>query len=276
MIKYVLNDQIVDQDKALVHVSDLALLRGYGVFDFFRMVGLKPLYIDDHLIRFFSSAEALRLKCPLSLQELKSIILRLIDINQIENSGIRIVLTGGASESGYSIGAPTLFIRNEPITPLPEAHFKHGIKLISHEYQRDLPEVKSINYLTAIYKLPDIQHQGASDVLYHSGGKISEVSRSNFFIVDDQERIVTAGKGILKGINRKHVMHMAKDHYDVVEEDIFLPNLSKASEAFITGTTKKVMPVCQVDNINIGDGKPGKITRELQRKYDLYIDEFIR
>lgn len=64
MLKYILNDQIIDQDKAQVHVSDLALLRGYGVFDFFRLVELQPLYFNDHIERFYSSADALRLKCP--------------------------------------------------------------------------------------------------------------------------------------------------------------------------------------------------------------------
>ena len=64
MLKYIVNDQIIDQDKALVHVSDLTLLRGYGVFDFFRLVELQPLYFDDHIERFFSSADALRQNPP--------------------------------------------------------------------------------------------------------------------------------------------------------------------------------------------------------------------
>ena len=155
MLKFILNDQIVDQDKALIHVSDLALLRAYGVFDFFRLVGLKPLYFSDHIDRFFNSADALRLKCPVGRKQLKSLILEMVSLNQIKNSGIRIVLTGGESDTGYSIGDPTLFVINEPINPLPEDHFEKGIKLISHEYLRDLPEVKSINYLIGIYKKPE-------------------------------------------------------------------------------------------------------------------------
>ena len=64
MVKYILNDKIVDQDKAFVHVSDLALLRAYGVFDFFRLVGLRPLFFNDHIDRFFNSADILKLKSP--------------------------------------------------------------------------------------------------------------------------------------------------------------------------------------------------------------------
>jgi len=275
MLKYILNDQIIDQDKAFVHVSDLALLRGYGVFDFFRLVGLQPLYFNDHIERLYSSADILRLKCPIGRKSLKSMILEIISENQIHNSGIRVVLTGGESATGYSLGEPTLFVINEPINPLPKENFTQGIKLITHEYMRDLPEVKSINYLMGVFKLPELKETGAHDLLFHWNGKISEVTRSNFFIVNQQNQLVTACDGVLKGINRKHVISMAKERFTVVERDLYLKELKTVKEAFITGTTKKVTPVCQIDDLVIGDGKPGTITTILQYLYDVYIDEFI-
>ena len=276
MLKYILNDKIIDEDKAFVHVSDLALLRGYGVFDFFRLVELQPLYLEDHLARFFRSADALRLKCPIGRKRLRSMIFEMIATNKIQNSGIRIVLTGGASETGYSIGKPTLFVMNETINALPEDHFTKGIKLILHEYIRDLPEVKSINYLTGIYKLPDIKKHHAMDLLYHWNGKISEVTRSNFFIIDKKGKMVTPQSGVLKGINRKYVIGMAKKHFEVEERDLHLTELSTAKEAFITGTTKKIMPVCQIDDITVGDGNPGPITMKLQQEYDAYITNLLQ
>ncbi len=200
MRKCILNDQILDLDQAHVHVSDLALLRAYGIFDFFRLVGLKPLCFEDHIERFFNSADRLRLKCPVGKKHLRSMILEIIEQNQIADSGIRIVLTGGESPNGYAIGDPTLFVLNEPIKALPEDHFSQGVKLISLEYQRDIPEVKTINYLMGIYKMPEIIEKGAMDLLFHRNGKISELTRSNFFMVDAQGRIVTAGEGILKGM----------------------------------------------------------------------------
>ena len=83
MLKYILNDQIIDEDKAFVHVSDLSLLRGYGVFDFFRLVGLQPLYFEDHLARFFRSADALRLKCPVGRKQLRTLINEMIVANNV-------------------------------------------------------------------------------------------------------------------------------------------------------------------------------------------------
>ena len=275
-MKCILNDQIIDQDKAYIHITDLALLRAYGIFDFFRIVELKPLFFEDHVDRFFTSAERLRLKCPVGKNHLKSMIIELIAANNIKNSGIRMVLTGGESPNGYAIGNPTLFVINEPINPLPENHFSEGIRLISHEYLRDLPEVKTINYLMGIYLTPEIQAKGATDVLYHWNGKISELTRSNFFIVDKNDTIVTPGNGILKGINRMHLLSVAGKHFKVEERDIFMDELKIAREAFITGTTKKVMPVVQVDDLKIGDCKPGETTMKLQQLYDDYIDVFIR
>jgi D-alanine transaminase/branched-chain amino acid aminotransferase len=274
-MKCILNDQIIDQDKAYVHITDLALLRAYGIFDFFRMVELKPLFFEDHVDRFFTSAEKLRLKCPVGKDHLKTMIIELIAANNIKNSGIRLVLTGGESPNGYAIGNSTLFVINEPINPLPENHFSEGIRLISHEYLRDLPEVKTINYLMGIYLMPEVQAKGATDVLYHWNGKISELTRSNFFIVDKDGIIATPANGILKGINRMHVLAVAGKHFKVEERDIFMDELKTAREAFITGTTKKVMPVVQVDDLKIGDGKPGKVTLELQRLYEEYLYNYI-
>lgn len=276
MLKYIHNDKIVDQDKAFVHVSDLTLLRAYGVFDFFRLVGLKPLFIEDHLNRFFNSADILRLKCPIGRKKMKSLILEMISANQIQNSGIRIVLTGGESSTGYSIGSPTFFVINEPINPLPESQFGDGIKLISYEYLRDIPEVKSINYLIGIYKLPEIKANGALDLLYHWNGKVSELTRSNFFIVDQDNKIVTPGNGMLKGVNRKHVLHMAKEKFAMEERDLFMEELANVKEAFITGTTKKVMPVYQIDDLIIGNGKPGPVTVELQQMFEKYVVEYMK
>ena len=127
-----------------------------------------------------------------------------------------------------------------------------------------------------IYKLPEIKEKGALDLLFHSDGKLSEVTRSNFFIVDHDDHIVTAGKGVLQGVNRKHVISMASESYKVDERDLLIDELKNCKEAFITGTTKKVMPVYQIDDLIIGDGKVGPITKDLQQLYDRYIEDYLK
>ena len=271
MLKYILDHDLVDAEDAVVHVTDLALLRGYGIFDFFRTQGLNPLFLDDHLDRFYRSASALRLECPLSREEMKAIIFEMLGSNKIQNSGVRLVLTGGESPNGYVPGNPTFFALNEPITPLPAWHFTRGIGLLTCEHRRDIPEIKSTNYLVGIYKLPGLKRAGAQDLLYRWEGKVYEVTKSNFFIVNRTGEIVTPQQNILKGITRKHIIKLAGGKFPVVERDIYLDEVYAAQEAFITGTTKKVTPVVKVDGRQIGPGVPGPVTRHLMEQFEEFL-----
>ncbi len=272
-MKYILNHDLVDESEALVHVSDLALLRAYGIFDFFRTQGLRPLFLDDHLDRFYNSAAVLRLECPLGRDELKTLIFEMLETNKIRNSGVRLVLTGGESPNGYLPGNPTFFAINEPINPLPEWYFTKGIKLLSCEYLRDIPGIKSINYLVGIYKVPEQVKAGAQDLLYYWDGRVSEVTKSNFFIVNNSGEIITPERNILKGITRKHVMKLAEGKFPVYERDVFLDEVYAAAEAFITGTTRKVTPVVDIDGKKIGPGKPGPVTHSLMILFEKFLAE---
>ena len=276
MLKYIVNESLVDADKATVHISDLALLRGYGIFDFFRTEGSTPLFIEEHLDRFYRSAFELRLEPPVGRERLRTLIHEMLEHNRLAGSGVRVVLTGGESSNGYLPGKPGLYAMNEPINPIPESNFREGIKLITAEYIRDLPEIKTINYIRGIYLLPDIERAGAADVLYHWRGVVSELTRSNFFIVDRQGAIVTADKGILKGVTRGKVLGLARKKGKVEERELHLDEVVNASEAFVTGTTKKVTPVVQIDDWKINDGIAGPVTRNLQAELDLLILRYCR
>jgi branched-subunit amino acid aminotransferase/4-amino-4-deoxychorismate lyase len=276
MLKYIINDQLINQNDAFVHVSDLGLLRGYGVFDFFRLQGNHPLFFDDHIERFFHSARVLRLEVPLPKATLKAKVLEMIEVNGINNSGVRLVLTGGASENGYSIGHPTLLVLQEPLSTPPKENFEQGVKLISTEYLRDLPEVKTTNYLMGIYKLPEMQLEGAADVLYHWEGIVSEAARSNIFIVTQDNTVVTPGEGMLRGITRKKIIELAKNEFSVELRRVHLDELHNAREVFITGTTKLVTPVVQIDDVTIANGKVGKTTKKLQKLLKAYVQQYVQ
>jgi D-alanine transaminase/branched-chain amino acid aminotransferase len=274
-MQYIINDALVNKPDARIHVSDLALLRGYGIFDFFRLEGLHPLFLDDHLDRFYRSAARLRLVSPVERKELRSLILQMIQRNRIENSGVRIILTGGASADGYSIGTPTLIGTNEPHAKPNDTLVQQGIKVIPCEYVRDIPDVKTLNYSMGIYKQPEIAASRAYDVLYHWKGQVSELTRSNFYIVTQGGTIVTPDKDILPGITRKKILDIAKNEFEVEERTLYLDEVYAASECFITGTTKMVTPVLKVGDHTIGNGQPGKCTRHLQAKFSGLVQEAI-
>lgn len=257
-----LNDDFVPEENARIHVSDLAIQRGYGIFDFFRILDNCPLFIDDYIQRFYSSADEMRLEVPYSRNGFRSILMELISKNDIPMSGIKVILTGGYSPDAYQLIKPNLIITQQSLK-LPGNQLSEGIKVITHEYMREMPHVKTINYLMGIWTQKKMLEQRASDVLYHIQGRVTEFPRCNFFIVKKDNMVVTPDKNILHGITRKHVVTLASKKFQVKEESVSLNDIADAKEAFLTSTTKRIIPITQVDNQKIGTGQPGSITKEL-------------
>jgi D-alanine transaminase/branched-chain amino acid aminotransferase len=263
---FLLNGKIVKNSNAFLGVTDLALLRGFGIFDFCRTQNGKPLLLDKYLSRFFNSSEHIDLEIPYSKEFIKDSIYKLLEKNGIIESGIRMVLTGGYTENGYTPGDPNFFILIEKINFPDPSYYNEGIKLILHEHQRELSHIKSINYLTPISIRKRIEKANAYDVLYHSKGRILEVSRSNIFIVKNNT-IITPRENVLKGITRATVISLAKGSFQVEERDISIEELYQADEVFMTGTTKRVLPVRKINDHIFINGQPGKVTSTLKSLY---------
>ncbi len=265
MIKFhVVNGEILPAEQASLNITDLGLLRGYGIFDYFQMKNGKPFFMDDHLRRFYRSAEKMQLDVGYDFEALKEQIYRLIEANGTDTCGIRLVLTGGYAIDGFTPVSSNLVILQHPFKVWDEKIFTEGINLITHEYVRSMPEVKTTNYYTVILLIPEMKAADALDVLYYnSDGWISETSRSNFFIIDEEGKLITAVDKILHGITRGHTLAVAKDILPIEERNIHLSELKTASEAFVTSTTKGIVPVVKVGSDIIGNGKPGPLTQKL-------------
>jgi D-alanine transaminase/branched-chain amino acid aminotransferase len=247
-----INGKFVSIEQSVIPINDLGIQRGYGVFDFLRVAGDKPLFIDDHLDRFFYSAEVMRLKIKQEKTELKSIIQELINTNKLNHSGIRLILTGGESVDGYIISEPRLSIIQQSLKPPPDKLPDTSIKLVSNEFQRQLPHVKTTDYLMAIWLQPWMKEKNADDILYHHNGYISECPRSNFFIINKENILVTPKEKILHGITRKKVIDIVKKlGIEIQERDIHLNEIENANEAFITSSTKRILPVVKIDDIEM-------------------------
>ncbi|HWI91795.1 MAG TPA: aminotransferase class IV [Flavisolibacter sp.] len=242
-----LNGQFVTEEKAALHVRDLSIQRGYGVFDFFKVQHSVPVFLEEHLNRFYFSSERMRLNCGYTRDELKSIIFELLKQNEASDTGVRITLTGGYSEDGFQLSQPNLIISVRSFSSPTKEQFEKGITLITYQHQRQLPEVKSTDYLMAIWLQPFIKQNSADDVLYHQNGIVSECPRSNFFIITKDDTIVTASKGILKGVMRNKLIEIAKKNFKVEERNLTVEEIRSAKEAFITSTTKTILPVRQIE-----------------------------
>jgi branched-chain amino acid aminotransferase len=149
-----LNSDYLPADTAALRVPDLSIQRGYGLFDFFKTINHKPVFCDDHLNRFFRSAERLRLHVGKTREELKAIVAGLQQRNDLADSGIRLTLTGGYSSDGYSLATPNLIITQQPLMIDLKAECPPPIRIITYAHQRQLPDIKTIDYLMAIWLQP--------------------------------------------------------------------------------------------------------------------------
>ena len=241
-------NQISVLENAGVPVGDLLVQRGYGIFDYLRVANNKPLFIEAHLDRLFNSAEIMRLTIPQSKAEIKKIVADLIEKNNIPFSGIRLIIAGGDAPDGYTITAPHLVIIQQPLEAPPSHISTKGIHLVSHFYQRQLAEVKTTDYLMAVYLQPWMKSVGGDDILYYNNDSVSECPRSNIFMVSQDNTIVTPANNMLKGITRKNIIAVAEAHHLKLEQrDISLAEMKQAKEVFITSSTKRITPVAGLD-----------------------------
>jgi len=261
--KYVfINDSYIEAAQASLFITDLAVQRGYGIFDFFKTIGDKPVFLSDHLERFFHSASKMHLDPGYNAIELEAILMTLIEKNNMGDSGIKITLTGGYSPDGYNLGKPNLVITQQSLD-IKLSMDQKGIALVTYAHQRQLPEIKTLDYLMAIWLQPFIKEQDADDVLYQHNGLVRECPRANFFIVTKDEEIITAKSDVLHGVIRKNILKLEHPDFRISERDFTMADLSHAKEAFITSTTKHIMPVVSIDGKNLSGGKPGIITEHL-------------
>jgi len=255
--------EILPLNKAFLHVSDLSIQRGYGVFDFLKVQEGCPLFMDEYLARFHESARLMGLSVPFSDGVLKAAVDELIRRNNLPLSGIKLILTGGYSDNGYDPAEPNLIIVQQPLSLPEQPVFDMGIKIITHAYMRELPQAKTINYTMGIRLIKEIKARGADDVLYQQDGIVTELPRSNFFIVKQDNTVATPAQNVLQGITRKHVLKLAGNKYKSEEGIVTIDDIYQAKEAFLTSTTKRIVPVVQVDGRTIGDGNPGPVSLSL-------------
>lgn len=267
-----INGEILEASEGVIGVSDLALQRGYGVFDFARTHNNKLFHFDDHMQRLRRSASELHLKLPIPDVEITSVAEALIRESNLINPAVRLILTGGYSNSASALH-PNFVIIAEELPTYPASVYSEGVKLILVEYQRELPHVKSLNYLNAIRLEPFKHEQNAFDILYHSEYGLTECPRSNFFAFLNGA-LVTAPSQVLFGITREIILKLAADHFPVEARKIDLEEVSAIDEAFITSTSKCVLPVTRIDDVEVGTGAVGDGTRTMMRLFEEYTASY--
>ncbi len=271
---YYVDGEFLPADRAVIPVDDLAILRGIGVFDLLRTYGGKPFFLKEHVSRLINSAREINLEIPWSHDQMCRIVLETLEKNALEEANARIIVTGGSSTDFMTpTGMPRLLVLVSPLPKLPEWWHSKGVQVITMTAKRNIPDAKSIDYLPAAMALRQAKEQGAIEAIYvDSSGNALEGSTSNLFIFV-KGRLVTPGEGILSGITRKVVLDLAREKYTVELRQVPRSEMLSAQEVFITGTNKGLVPVVQVDDTIIGNGRPGSRTRTIMAMLEAHTSK---
>jgi branched-chain amino acid aminotransferase len=268
---YYVDGKFVPDSDAALPLNDLGLLRGFGVFDFMRTYSGKPIFIADHLKRLSRSAAQIGIDLPWSESELAALVHEALGRNDHVESNVRIVVTGGPSPDFITPqGKPRLVIMVTPLSRFPEGWYADGAKIITVDHGRAVPGAKSTDYLRAIMVLAEARRQHAIEVVYTDPeGWVYEGTTSNLFAVING-RLVTPGERVLHGITRQKTIALAEKTAPVDVRNLQRHELFSADEVFITSSNRLIVPIVQVNEQRIADGKPGKRTRELMEAFSAY------
>ncbi len=278
-----LDGQLVPAREAKVSVYDHGFLYGDGVFEGLRVYNRRIFRHDAHLERLYRSAKAIWLDPPLSREEMKRATEQTVATNKIENGYIRAIFSRGFGDLGLDprkCAKPTTVIIADAIKLYPPEIYTEGMDVVTVATRRNRPDVlspqiKSLNYLNNILAKIECIRAGVPEcIMLNDQGFVAECSADNIFIVHEdlrgkrELRTPPISSGALEGITRDAVMELGEQAgLKVVEKNLTLFDLYNAREAFLTGTAAEVVPVTRIDQREIGDGKPGEITKQLMSAY---------
>jgi 4-amino-4-deoxychorismate lyase len=265
---------VVDGARPALDPLDLALVRGDAVFEALRTYAGRPFRLPEHLDRLAASAAALELPLPGGLEELAT--------RAVADAGgdavLRLICTRGREEPpGAGGGGPAAFAICTDIPAVFEADRRRGLRLVLLTTAADplvraaspwlLPGVKSISYATNMAAQRTARAAGADDaVLVGLGGELLEAPTANLWWRSGQTLFTPSlDLGILAGITRAVLAELAPTLGLKVLEGVYTAeDLAAADEAFLSSSTREVMPVVEVDGTPIGDGHPGPLAADLQ------------
>lgn len=267
------NGKTMELEKIKISPCDIGMLRGYGVFDVMRPINGKPFLVDKHWKRFVNSAKELKLEIPVNFEQYKKILEKLLKLNKSFNLIFRTVLTGGISADAFSIGKPTFYILVEKYHAYPKDFYEKGVKVITLNFQRSNPEAKVTNYVEAIRNQKRKIKEKAFEILYIKDGQVSEFSTSNIILVINNV-LVTPRDNVLSGTMRNIVLKLARKKYKIEKRIVWEKELKKAQEIFLTAGNKQIIPVVQIDNWKVGDGRVGENTKILMQMLEDYMKNY--
>lgn len=269
-----INGQVVPREEAVISVFDHGFLYGDSIYETVRTSGGRPFLLQRHLERLRASAAALHLGLNRTMDEDRQAVDQVLAAAANPESIMRIIVTRGEGDIGYGQALcprPSTLIYVRPMSPLQDPETRPGVRVVILSVLRNdprtvSPAIKSGNLLNNILGAHEAEDRGVEEgIMLNSAGQVAEGTMTNVFMVKDGVvRTPPLEDGILPGITRGFVLEIARESGLPVREESFLPaDLLAADEAFLTGTTRAVQPILQVDAVPMGDGQRGPVTYRL-------------
>lgn len=275
------NNQIVDREDVRIDVEDRGYQYGDGLYEVIRVYNGQLFMVDEHLDRLWSGAEKIRMTLPFSKVELLENLKQLVSIEKIPEGKLYFQVTRG-------IDAPRNHFLPDPekvqavltgnIRPydLPVDEMTTGITVAKVPDMRWLHcDIKSLSLLGNLLSLDEARRKGFDDAVLIRDGYVTEASAANFWLVKDGTLYTHPdGNLVLPGITKMKILSLAKElGVPVKEEAVTEAFLMAADECFTSSSLKEILPVVKVDDHLVGDGKPGKITKQLIEAYRIAVIE---
>jgi D-alanine transaminase len=268
------NGQFLPKEDVHVSPDDRGFLFGDGAYEVIRSYGGRLFRVEEHLKRMERSLEALRIEGA-SVERLSDIAEDLMQRNDLgtADAALYIQITRGAAPRKHAFPdsqtPPTVYVS---ITPFQPSHqrWECGVKIILVPDRRwTRCDIKAVALLPNVMASQQAKECGAAEAVFVRDGVVTEGSHTNFCAVFEGQ-LVTHPRThhILAGVTRGVVLELCeKLGVPYQESVIHKEKLGQASELMILGTTTEIMPVVQVDDWQVGDGKPGPVTIKLQRAF---------
>lgn len=247
---------------------------GDGIYEVIRIYKGSYYLLAEHVERLFRSTAAIKIRLPFDQNELTSLLLQLIEQNQMKVDGkLYIQVTRGSASRDHLFPRHTVPNIYAYIQDLPRDLIKlrNGVATITvQDIRWENCFIKSLNLLPNVLAKQEAYENNCFEAILHKDGLVTEGSASNIYMVKNGEiHTHPATKQILHGCVRMRVEHFSKVlHIPFIEKGFTVGDITDADELFLTSSTTEVTPIIEVDGKKVHDGRPGVMTRQLQETYE--------
>ena len=274
-MKVIWNNQLVEREDVSIDMEDRGYQFADGLYEVIRVYNGVLFTAQQHIERLFTGAKKIDLILPFSGEELISLLNELIQVNKIKTGNVYLQVTRGISmprNHAYPDIECTspVFTASTTVVPRNVDMMEKGIKVITVPDMRWLHcDIKSISLLGNIMAKHEAHKKGKDEAILYRDNYITECSSSNVSIVKDSVLYTHPdGNLILPGITKSLLLRVARQSGMIVKEQPFtLKELKEADEVFASSTTMEAMPVVEIDEQVVGDGKIGPVVKLLQKLY---------